>query len=168
MPEIIAIIGRSGSGKTTLISKILPLLAKRGIRTGTIKQTHHRVELDTPKKDSFIHRESGSLKTALLTPDQFALYGNLEISGLRNFADTYFSDMDLVIAEGFKNENVLKMEVIREGLNKTPVHKEMNFKIQAVITDMEIQKIKEEIDQDVKILNLNRPEEVLELVLQLI
>ena len=50
--RIISIIGHSGSGKTTLVEKLVRELSSRGLRVATIKHAHHKVELDTPGKDS--------------------------------------------------------------------------------------------------------------------
>ena len=44
----------SGTGKTTLLSKLIPLLTKKGYRIGIIKHTHHNIDIDKPGKDSFV------------------------------------------------------------------------------------------------------------------
>ena len=40
--NVISIVGKTDSGKTTLIEKLIPELASRGIRVGTIKHDAHR------------------------------------------------------------------------------------------------------------------------------
>ena len=57
-PVVLGIAGPSDSGKTTLIEKLLPLLLARGITVSTVKHVHHAVEIDTPGKDSFRHRQA--------------------------------------------------------------------------------------------------------------
>jgi len=59
--RVVGIVGHSGSGKTTLIEKLIPALRRRGLTVSTVKHTHHhRIELDTPGKDSHRHRAAGA------------------------------------------------------------------------------------------------------------
>ena len=62
-PRVLGIAGWSGSGKTTLIIKLLPLLAKRGVRVATLKHAHHAFDVDVPGKDSYEHRKAGARMT---------------------------------------------------------------------------------------------------------
>ena len=57
---MIGLAGWSGSGKTTLITKVLPVLIKRGLKVSTLKHAHHGFDLDQPGKDSFMHRAAGA------------------------------------------------------------------------------------------------------------
>jgi hypothetical protein len=57
---VLGIAGWSGSGKTTLIVKLIPLLAKRGLRVATLKHAHHAFDVDVPGKDSYEHRKAGA------------------------------------------------------------------------------------------------------------
>jgi len=59
-PPVLGIAGWSGSGKTTLLERLIPALARRGVRVGVIKQTHHDFELDRPGKDSHRLRQAGA------------------------------------------------------------------------------------------------------------
>ena len=40
----------SGTGKTTLLRRLLPILARRGIRVGMVKHAHHDFDVDTPER----------------------------------------------------------------------------------------------------------------------
>ena len=51
-PPLIGVSGASGGGKTLLIERLVPLLRKRGARVAVVKHCTHRIESDTPGKDS--------------------------------------------------------------------------------------------------------------------
>ena len=70
---VISIVGHSGSGKTTLVEKLIRELCARGVKVATIKHAHHKVELDTPGKDSFRYKEAGAVMSMLLTRDALQL-----------------------------------------------------------------------------------------------
>ena len=56
--KILGVAGTKNTGKTTLVTLIVSELVKRGYRVGTVKHTHH--ELDLEDKDTWKHREAGS------------------------------------------------------------------------------------------------------------
>ena len=45
---VFAVSGIKNSGKTTLITRVLPILARHGIRTAVIKHDGHDFEADVP------------------------------------------------------------------------------------------------------------------------
>lgn len=110
---ILSIIGKSKSGKTTLIEKLIPELNSRGLRVGTVKHAHHGFEIDHPGKDSFRHREAGAEIVVLYSKDKIAIQRNIqEEASLNEIVQTYFpADLDVVLVEGFKEEQGLKVEV---------------------------------------------------------
>ena len=59
-PKVLGIAGWSGAGKTTLLTRLIPELARRGLRIATIKHAHHEFDVDTPGKDSWEHRQAGA------------------------------------------------------------------------------------------------------------
>jgi len=59
--ETIQIIGQPGSGKTTLMVDIIKELVKMNLTVGSLKHSAHLHELDTPGKDSFLHRKAGGV-----------------------------------------------------------------------------------------------------------
>jgi molybdopterin-guanine dinucleotide biosynthesis adapter protein len=135
-PKLVAIVGKSNSGKTTLITRLLPLFSQSGLKVGSIKHTHHQVELDKPGKDSWKHRSAGSSRVLLITGSNLALFSKVDSDPtLKELAELYFSDLDLVVSEGFKNEDCLKLEIFRSSNNKSPLYLDPNYQIQAVICD---------------------------------
>lgn len=115
MPPIVSIVGRSQSGKTTLIEKLIPEMVRRGYRIGTIKHTHHSVEIDQTGKDSARHRAAGAASVMLASKTSLALFKNASGESLETLAG-YFQDVDLVITEGYKRERQPKIEVVRSAL----------------------------------------------------
>ena len=115
MPPIVSIVGQSESGKTTLIEKVIPLLTQRGYRIGTIKHTHHAVDIDRSGKDSARHRTAGAETVMLASPGRIAMFKATASETLDGLI-RYFDDVDLLITEGYKRENKPKIEVLRAAV----------------------------------------------------
>lgn len=118
--QILAISGYSGCGKTTLITKLIPLLREAGLRVAVIKHTHHAVEWDTPGKDSWRHRHAGADQVMLVTPEHRFSAETLPAANEVSLAEhaAQLAPCDLVLAEGFKQEPVARIEVIDSHLGK--------------------------------------------------
>ncbi|MCP4753361.1 MAG: molybdopterin-guanine dinucleotide biosynthesis protein B [Proteobacteria bacterium] len=135
-PKLISFVGRSDSGKTTLLTRLIPLFSELGLKTGTVKHTHHQVEFDQPGKDSWKHRQAGSSRVLLLNDAKLALFADLAAQpSLREIANEWFADFDLVVSEGYKNEECLKIEVYRQANRKPPLYPNPAFDIQALVSD---------------------------------
>ncbi|KQW17363.1 molybdopterin-guanine dinucleotide biosynthesis protein MobB [Afipia sp. Root123D2] len=118
--KVIGLAGWSGAGKTTLVAKLLPALIARGLRVSTIKHAHHAFDLDTPGKDSWVHRQSGATEVLVSSGRRWALMRELrggEEPGLPDLL-TKLADVDLVIVEGFKSEAYPKIEIHRQANGK--------------------------------------------------
>ena len=134
--KYVSFVGRSNSGKTTLITRLIPILRSRNLKIGTIKHTHHNAEFDKAGKDSWRHRQAGSEQVVLHSQNQLVLYTDQPpAQSLSETVDRWFSEFDLVISEGFKNEAGLKIEVYRESTGKTPLYIDPVYDIQAIISD---------------------------------
>ncbi len=131
MPPIIAIIGQSESGKTTLIEKLVAELSARGYRVATIKHAREAI-IDQPGKDSWRHIQAGSVATVLSAPEQIVMVRPLAAeASLEQAARLLGEDADIILAEGFKQSAVPKIEVHRPG---QPLLSEIS-RLVAVITD---------------------------------
>ena len=116
---ILGLAGWSGSGKTTVIKNLLPKLKKINISVSTIKHAHEGFDIDKPGKDSFIHRESGAQEVLISSSKRFALmsnYKNKESSLTELIAK--LTPVDLVLVEGWKTENIKKIEIYRKEVKK--------------------------------------------------
>ncbi len=135
---IISFVGTSKSGKTTFIEKLIPFLKKMGLRIAVIKHHHLNFEIDTVGKDTYRHKKAGASTVILSSPYKIAVIKDLEEElSLREIVSVYINDVDLAIAEGYKQENIPKMEVFRHGKEAAPLclHDE---KIVAIIADKKV------------------------------
>ncbi len=114
---VVSIVGRSNTGKTTLIEKMIRELTARGYRVATIKHNLHGFDIDHPGKDSWRHREAGARLTVLASPKKVALIRDVvrdyTIDEIRS---RYVEDADIIIVEGYKENDFPKIEVFRSSL----------------------------------------------------
>jgi molybdopterin-guanine dinucleotide biosynthesis adapter protein len=125
--RIIGLAGWSGSGKTRLITKVIPVLRRRGLKVATVKHAHHEFDLDKPGKDSWLHREAGASEVAVVSSRRWALIHELRDEGEPPLAEilTKMSPVaDLVIVEGFKRHAHPKLEIYRAVVGKPLLYPE--------------------------------------------
>jgi molybdopterin-guanine dinucleotide biosynthesis protein B len=121
-PPIVIIAGRSGSGKTTLIEGLIPELKKRGLRVGSIK--HHKegdFDIDHPGKDSWRHKKAGAEKTVISSPTRIGLVMDTDHDYRPDEMIGFFHEMDIVLVEGHKEEDLPKVEIFRQELHDSPL-----------------------------------------------
>jgi len=115
MPPIVSIVGKSKSGKTTLVEGLIRELKSRGYRVSSIKHTPQGVTFDEPDKDSWRHIQAGSEATVISAPDKIVLIKPLtQALTLDEIAHLIGEDCDIILAEGFKQDNAPKIEVHRK------------------------------------------------------
>ncbi len=120
-PKIITIVGKSNSGKTTLLEKLIACLTGRGYKIGSVKHAHDGFEMDKEGKDSWRHRKAGARATLVITQDKVAIVKDDKTSYSEKMR-SYLSDMDIILAEGFKRQNFFKIEVFRtQSVHKQPL-----------------------------------------------
>ena len=137
LPPLVSFVGRSNSGKTTLLTKLIPKFKELGLTVGTIKNTHHDVEFDKPGKDSWQYSQSGSDRVLVSSGRKLAVFSESDVvQPLHQLAAEWFTGFDLVISEGFKNEDCFKIEVCRQANNKSPLHKDPAYKLDGVVGDV--------------------------------
>lgn len=118
--RILGIAGWSGAGKTTLLAKLIPELTGRGIRVSTLKHAHHGFDVDTPGKDSYVHRDAGATEVMVASAKRWALMHELRDAPEPSVADliNHMTPVDLLLIEGFKNEPHDKVEIFRAAHDK--------------------------------------------------
>lgn len=118
--KTLAITGYSGTGKTTLLEKLIPKLTACGVRVGLIKHSHHNVDIDKKGKDSHRLREAGANPTMVVCDERWALMTEtkqaVEFSQLITKFDPL--SVDLVLVEGFKHEQMPKIQLHRKAIEK--------------------------------------------------
>jgi len=122
-PPIISIVGASGSGKTTLLEKLIPELGGRGFRVGTIKHDVHNFQMDRPGKDSWRHRQAGARATILSSPYQIGMVMDVDYDHPVVELAQLFTDVDLILTEGYKRGENPKVEVFRPEICDEPLCK---------------------------------------------
>lgn len=142
MSKVISIVGHSGSGKTTLVEKLVCELSNRGLKIATIKHAHHKVELDTPGKDSYRYKAAGAAMSMLLTRDALQLVADAPTGREpderepEQLARRFMNNADLVLAEGFSHAPGAKIEVLRRACGKAP-RCTIDDGLIAIVTDMD-------------------------------
>lgn len=122
--RIIGLAGWSGSGKTTLLAKIIPRLVARGYTVSTVKHAHHNFDVDTPGKDSHVHRMAGATEVLVGSSRRWALMHELRDEAEPSIYDllSKMSQVDLVLIEGFKAAQHTRIEVYRQDVGKPPLY----------------------------------------------
>jgi molybdopterin-guanine dinucleotide biosynthesis protein B len=120
-PFIVSVVGKSGSGKTTLIEKLIPELQKNNLHIGTIKHHLHDVEMDSPGKDSWRHKQAGAETAAIATPRRIGMVMDTDRDLSPEELMPFFSNQDLVLVEGYKYGHQPKVEIFRPEIHKEPI-----------------------------------------------
>ncbi len=119
MTPVVSIVGKSGSGKTTLLEALIPALNRRGYRVGTIKHDVHGFEMDREGKDSYRHKKAGSRVTVISSPRQVGMVRDVDQElTVGQLVRRYFEGVDVILTEGYKQEDYPKVEVHRKILER--------------------------------------------------
>jgi len=112
---IFGIAGWSGSGKTTLLRRLLPELTARGRKVATMKYTHHQFDLFPPDHEVTAWRKAGAQEILYVSDRRWALLHELDGEPEPLLKELYklYSDVDLLLIEGFKRHPHAKLEVHR-------------------------------------------------------
>ncbi|UCC60655.1 MAG: molybdopterin-guanine dinucleotide biosynthesis protein B [Dehalococcoidia bacterium] len=134
MVPIIGVVGKSGVGKTYVMGKLVAELKSRGYRVATIKHSAHDVNLDLEGKDSWHHAQAGSDAVVISSPHRFAIIRTMDHdSSLAELSRFIGPDFDIVLAEGFKQNKVPKIEVHRKEMGSDLVSEQEE--LLAIVTD---------------------------------
>ena len=130
---VFAFAAYSGTGKTTVIEKIVRELKAKGLRLAVIKHDGHRFEIDHEGKDSWRFAHAGADITMISSVEKTAYIEQRELS-LQQLIDMVH-DVDLILVEGYKNENLPQIGIARKATGKGFTADLSRFI--AIITDMD-------------------------------
>lgn len=167
--KVACFAGFSNSGKTTLIEQVIPLLRQQGLRVSVVKHAHHRFDIDHPGKDSHRHREAGAFEVVIASDRRLALVREFEQPAqltVHQLLAELYDGVDWVLVEGFKESDLLKIEVWRApepGKSERPVRYPEDGFVVAIATDAPDQLPEPTLRP---VLDLNAPAEVVDWMLQ--
>ena len=113
--KVFGIVGWKNSGKTGLLERLVDDITNRGFAVSTMKHAHHNFDVDQKGKDSFRHRKAGAHQVFLSSDARWVLMTELRES-LKLTMEEQLGKMDpvdLVLIEGFKTNDHLKIETYR-------------------------------------------------------
>lgn len=117
MIPVLCIVGKSGVGKTTVMEKLVVELKKRGLRVATLKHNVHGFDIDHEGKDTWRFAQAGSDVVAISSSQKVAIIRKVDhdhsLAELQRFIRP---DFDIILAEGFKQDKAIKIEVHRKEL----------------------------------------------------
>lgn len=158
--KAVAFVARGKTGKTTLIERLLPDLARRGYRIGAIKHDAHRFEIDYPGKDSHRLTAAGAETMLIASAEKLAVVKKYSQSPpAEELIAAYFSDLDIVLVEGFRKSGLPKIEIHRKEKGDTLICRGENHDpaLIAIASD-------EPLDSDVPVLDLNSPSAIADFI----
>ncbi len=123
MSKIVSIIGHKNAGKTTLVAALAHEFKRQKRRVGTIKHASHPLEADKSGTDSWRHFHEGNADGVIVaSPELRVIFERRnDEAGPEELARRYYSDMDVVLVEGFKTAPIPKIEVFRKEVAKAPL-----------------------------------------------
>lgn len=135
--RVVGFAGYSGAGKTTLVERLIPALRRKGLRVSVVKHAHHRFDIDHVGKDTYRHREAGAFEVVVASDKRLALMREFEQPmqlSVHQLIAELDDGVDWVLVEGFKDSDLLKIEVWRAQANKPARYVDDDF-IVAIATD---------------------------------
>ena len=135
--KVIGFTGYSGAGKTTLVERLIPELRKHGLRVSVVKHARHGFDIDRPGKDTHRHREAGAFEVVVASNKRLALMREFEVETdlpVHTLIAELYDGVDWVLIEGFRDSDLLKIEVWRASLAKPARYMDDDF-ITAIATD---------------------------------
>lgn len=142
---------KSNTGKTTLIEKLIKTLKLRNYSVGVLKHDVHKFDMDKEGKDSFKFSTAGADNVIISSSEKLAMIQKVEKEVPIDEILLLFKGIDIVLIEGYKDNNFPKIEVHRKDVDSNLLCTNSKFEFSRIIalaTD-------EDIKVNVPILNLN-------------
>ncbi|WP_303720124.1 molybdopterin-guanine dinucleotide biosynthesis protein B, partial [Malonomonas rubra] len=160
-PPVVSFAGYSGSGKTTLVTEVIKQLTGQGYKVGAIKHDGHSFEIDRPGKDSWKMTQAGSAITCITDSSTLAMIKNQQCApSVDSIVSDYYSAMDIVIVEGWKESAPNKIEVYRSEVGYTPLSQQENAEnFIAIATDCDLQ-------SSLPLFDINQPQKITNFIVE--
>jgi molybdopterin-guanine dinucleotide biosynthesis protein MobB len=158
--RIFGIIGWKNSGKTGLLERLVEHITDRGFSVSTMKHAHHSFDIDHKGKDSYRHRKAGAHQVLLSSDSRWVLMTEFEKTTELEM-DVLLSKMnpvDLILVEGFKANDHLKIETYRAVTKQNPLA-ELDKQIKAIVT-------KDKVDLSIPIFDLDDTKSIADFILK--
>jgi len=137
-PVFVGFVGNSGAGKTTLIERLIKVFTNMGYRVGAVKHDAHNFEIDYPGKDSYRMKHAGAKRVVLSSKSKLALVEDRDREMALEDIKKLFGDCDIVFVEGYKLEDLPKVEVYRSGVSDDYLFKRGIKNIVLVVADGDV------------------------------
>lgn len=111
-PAVLAISGAKCCGKTALLTALIPVLNRRGLKVGVIRQA----DLPAADPDTARLHDAGAAGVAVFTADRYFLTEQFRLNEQDLLALFERHGYDLVLLEGFNDSGWPKVEVIRKAV----------------------------------------------------
>ena len=139
--KICGIVGWKNSGKTFIARKLISYFTNQKFNVASIKHAHYDFDIDKPNTDSFLHRQAGSQQVIISSSKRWAKISELNKSKEKTLYELIdeLSKPDIIIVEGFKNENHAKIEIINNDLDPSTYLFPHLKSVIGIVTDFKIE-----------------------------
>lgn len=159
--KIVSIVAtKSNTGKTTLIEALIPIFKEKKYKVGVLKHDAHKFEIDKEGKDSYRFVQAGADKMVISSKEKIAMVERIQEEKDIEEILKLFTGVDLIIIEGYKNNNYPKIEVHRKEIDSKLLIEDEKYdksKFLAIATD-------EILDVDIQQLNINDVNKIAEFI----
>ena len=128
---VIGFAAWSDTGKTTLVEKLVMTFKSQGYRIAVLKHDAHRFEIDKEGKDSWRFAKAGADMTLISSAEKTAIIEQRPRTFEQNLGMIH--DVDLILVEGYKQENIPRIGISRKATGKGFPHPLEQYS--AVVTD---------------------------------
>ncbi|WP_193771142.1 molybdopterin-guanine dinucleotide biosynthesis protein B [Candidatus Magnetaquicoccus inordinatus] len=137
---VIGFSAASGTGKTTLMAAVISELAQAGLRIAAIKHGHHPADPDMPGKDTYRFRQAGAATVLFAARERWFMIQELRDQPELSLDEQvhFLLNHDLILVEGYKNEQQPKIVVHRLASGSPSLHQELHNVVALVTDDPEI------------------------------
>lgn len=102
------------------MERLIRELKGLGLRIGTIKHHKGHFEMDSTGKDSWRHKQAGSVTALISSPSGIGMVTDVDHDHQPDELALFFTDVDVILCEGFKGATNPKVEIFRPEVNERP------------------------------------------------